>query len=790
MADVKDLQTNGLVFVPLSEKSTPIRGFRVDNAESAYYDKETEKCHTEYGTAYDEVTFDLAVSELSAKGASGLALLHNYSGTCCIDIDDWVYAEEYLKENYDYDLAELRSGGEHFEVTSPRENRGKFIFLLTDAAKELAIKKVKIQNDSGNDAIDFRGMGNFYDVWPGSTHRATGTPYKHSGSTEIKVMPMDLLKIWIDITKNCGSGSITDSETGESKSLDGGASIDEITREINNGVNLYENLLKLTRHLVGHGTPGETTKQVVKGCMSSCHPSMMPKTDVTEPGRWQKRFNLIDGMVDGAIEKFNTPMDLGSIIGEPELGDVRYREMKWPPGRMGRLCKGLHGYMGRQYQDFGILMGIMAVATVAGRAFNISDIEIPEDHAHTKDVPRALGGAIFCAILGESGSGKGIFEKTLNKLVFDSSGLGINASFILSNDYSSGNNILRDLQSARCGISILDEAGSSLLSQSGDPLKKKAVYLDLWSKCGYDDWPMIQRINGEENKIPRFKGACFSTAMISTPRKFKKAFHQQGSIDDGLAPRTLILTLDPKRGEKNRNIKWEFEGDCLEKYKYLCKMGSSVQATDDHTPHFVWLPEHIRLDAERLDDSYLEEMRELIISDYNKGLMLNRAYEITLRVAMLITAYNKDKTDDNNLMVGDEDWEWAKHFVRYFVDGIGDFFTGKHFGDEMQEALEFVRGNIVNILKGKNMKEKYANMPHKFAKQGMFTKTTLYRRVRNHDLIRSMHDNPSFKGQYKDGLDKVLSILVEDGEIKVLKRVVGLKAKKIFQVTDMFGGMY
>lgn len=506
---------------------------------------------------------------------------------------------------------------------------------------------------------------------------------------------------------------------------------------------------------------------------------------------WKELRDLIEGAKNHInSNKVEEIEDILHNLNNLDKRERQYREIPWPPGRFGEFCKGIKRSQGVQYNEMAILTGIMSLAAIAGKSFNISDAITSEINVNQSDpnVQRALGGNLFCAILGDSGSGKGEFEKTIEQLIYHGSGLNSNSSFLLHNDFSSGTNIQKDLINAKCGISILDEAGASLLSQSGDPMKRKVVVLDAWAKSGYNRTLLRQKINGEENKIPRIRGAAFSMAMLSSPRKFKQAFYQQGSVDDGMAPRTLILSLTSERGVRNRNVIWDFPDGTLEKFAALQKMGSEIQAKEFHVPHFIWMPDHIREDAYRLDDSYLEEMNELVKLDYNKGIMLNRAYETTLRVADLITVYNKDKEDPGCLRVDEEEWEWAKSFVKYFTDGTDDFFTGAFFGDEMQEAMKIVRYEISRIIDGHEMKEKAANVPIGIAKKGYFTKTSLFRRLKNKNEINVISSKASYNGKYKKGLDKVLDYLIDEGEIKKAGKVYGLKAQNAFQITNLFGG--
>lgn len=109
-----------------------------------------------------------------ADQLDGAGLMHAYSGTCAIDVDDMPAATEWCAAR-GVDLAALFSAPDAVQITSGRKGHGKLLYALPEPlrGKQVAVEKHAI--------IDFRCMtstgASQQDVLPPTMHPDTGKPY-------------------------------------------------------------------------------------------------------------------------------------------------------------------------------------------------------------------------------------------------------------------------------------------------------------------------------------------------------------------------------------------------------------------------------------------------------------------------------------------------------------------------------------------------------------------------------------------------------------------------------------
>ena len=128
-----------------------------------------------------------------------IGLAHAYSGTCCIDIDDYVKTDEYFTKN-GIDLTSLLMATDAVKIRSGRPNRDKLLYRTPEVLNTF-------QHCEGKQTIvEFRcGTSNgltVQDVLPPSIHPETGNPYVwHGDWKKIPDLPDCLTKFWL---KNIG----------------------------------------------------------------------------------------------------------------------------------------------------------------------------------------------------------------------------------------------------------------------------------------------------------------------------------------------------------------------------------------------------------------------------------------------------------------------------------------------------------------------------------------------------------------------------------------------------------
>ena len=136
--------------------------------------------------------------EAAMLNGCNLGLAHLWSGTCCIDVDEWTAAEAFLHAR-GVDLAALFMEPDAVQIHSGRAGRGKLLYRLPSGVRWLPT----IQPDSSG--LELRcatrdGTATVQDVLPPSIHPATGRPYEWRGEPEsvsaLPELPPALLALW------------------------------------------------------------------------------------------------------------------------------------------------------------------------------------------------------------------------------------------------------------------------------------------------------------------------------------------------------------------------------------------------------------------------------------------------------------------------------------------------------------------------------------------------------------------------------------------------------------------
>ena len=128
---------------------------------------------------------------------ANVGLLHAYSGTCCIDVDDFQATDGFFTDN-GLNLMALLTAADSVQITSGRPNRAKLVYRTPKT-----LPTFKYVTDVT--VVEFRcgavGGKSHQDVLPPSIHPDTGKPYKWIGNWQkIPYLPADLLSFWLTNT--------------------------------------------------------------------------------------------------------------------------------------------------------------------------------------------------------------------------------------------------------------------------------------------------------------------------------------------------------------------------------------------------------------------------------------------------------------------------------------------------------------------------------------------------------------------------------------------------------------
>lgn len=137
----------------------------------------------------------------AAMLTGNVGLLHAWSCTMALDVDDWGAASEWLLAR-GVNLGQLFAASDGVQIVSGRVGRGKLLFRLP-ANLDAPAETVQIKGDIGEMILEFRcadrGGNSVQDVLPPSIHPDTGMPYQWGGSGDwrrLPVIPDALFQIW------------------------------------------------------------------------------------------------------------------------------------------------------------------------------------------------------------------------------------------------------------------------------------------------------------------------------------------------------------------------------------------------------------------------------------------------------------------------------------------------------------------------------------------------------------------------------------------------------------------
>lgn len=137
----------------------------------------------------------------AATLTGNVGLLHAWSGTMALDVDDWGAASEWLLA-HGVNLAQLFTASDRVEIASGRAGRAKLLFRLP-ASLNTPVQTLQVKGGDSGMTLEFRcadANGNsMQDVLPPSIHPDTGKPYQWGGSGDwrnLPVIPEVLLQVW------------------------------------------------------------------------------------------------------------------------------------------------------------------------------------------------------------------------------------------------------------------------------------------------------------------------------------------------------------------------------------------------------------------------------------------------------------------------------------------------------------------------------------------------------------------------------------------------------------------
>ena len=141
-----------------------------------------------------------AIPEDAADGLDGAGLMHAYSGTCAIDVDDMLKARPWLAER-GIDIDELVNAPRAVRVESGRKHRTKLLYRLSKPLATVQPPGSGLEFRCGT-----RERRSVQDVLPPSVHPDTKQPYRWVYGddlighwTDLQPLPPSLLNLWREL---------------------------------------------------------------------------------------------------------------------------------------------------------------------------------------------------------------------------------------------------------------------------------------------------------------------------------------------------------------------------------------------------------------------------------------------------------------------------------------------------------------------------------------------------------------------------------------------------------------
>jgi hypothetical protein len=182
------------------------------NWKLCLFDYGTKGPQGQHSLKWNEPDHAVKAPDQLPENIENMGLLHSWSDTAAIDLDDVVKARAWFAER-DVDLDALLNAQDAVRIVSGRENRDKLIYRLPTgiwgAGKSTQQQTKQVHDPATREMIvEFRNTsmtGNSaQDVLPPSIHPDTGTVYKWAGGgigedglpKELPVLPEELAVIW------------------------------------------------------------------------------------------------------------------------------------------------------------------------------------------------------------------------------------------------------------------------------------------------------------------------------------------------------------------------------------------------------------------------------------------------------------------------------------------------------------------------------------------------------------------------------------------------------------------
>jgi len=541
----------------------------------------------------------------------------------------------------------------------------------------------------------------------------------------------------------------------EAKAESGNAeSLDEMYENIRSGKEYHESLRCISWQVVKDGMSKAHCKSLLKMLMNSSSDSGSK--------RWMERYDDIDRLVDGIKEggKFN--MD-----GIEEEGIKIDTNLPRPPGLMGDLYDFAYGFLMLQYPEVAIAAALGTIAGICGRRYNI-------------DEPMPSGLNLFITVIAGTGVGKDRINDFINMCIMHGGeGMKSYESFIGPSHFHSPKAIVNQFKNARSRICVISEAGLMLKVRSGNVEGTTAFVLDAIQCSHRNGYTKAHAYSSEDDNMERIRAMAMTVVSESTPEQMFEAYASTGALDSGYLPRQVLLKINKRQTKMNRRMNTDLPPKLRERIGILLEECASVQAEADPKPWIIKFTEEI---SEEVKD-YIDNMLELSsshVGDKVRQQMATRIAQKAIRISAIVAVFN---AKSENIVVGREEWEWAKAFAEYEYAHITEALGGLT-ADSSQRVTLAVRNVYIKmkLIIDDDIKDRKCKINKMYRTRKIIPMSALRIACKANPHIAEMSDK---SGKFVTGLDKVLDIMRDNGAIKVLSAdPLGGKSPRLVEILE------
>jgi hypothetical protein len=564
-------------------------------------------------------------------------------------------------------------------------------------------------------------------------------------------------------------------EVNEDKFVGRTESLDELHENIRSGKEFHESLRVLSWQQIKDGMSKANTIAFIRSVMNG---SLEAGSD-----RWKERYDDIERMVEGAINRIEEENSADFELESEEIQVPINRNMPVPPGLLGQFIQETKEFMMYEDDTLAFVSAMFICSSITGRKFNV-DINNKDGMAK----PTALN--MYLTLAAETGVGKSEIEDAVENCYMQFSGNnGRIMDFFYKGRVTGPRALYKIYSKQRCIGIISNEKGIADQSKLGDQMGLKDAWLNLYGQGAWKKWTGASTLSADDDSIQSLRAVAISRIGESTPVELKKAYGFEDQVQNGLIPRESIFVIDKIQTVPNANIRIKYSDNLIQKFNALISTCAEDSAEDGlFKPYIISVSddeEGRQLYRDMIETQmYYRAKQENGATIYERA-MSSRMFVKMLRYVGLITVVNYS----NRLEIKRSDWEWAKKTVETEYANIGNIVSLTSGNNEMEDAIarvkSFYKDCIISYGKYSNKKQEKAM--NKSLVENKWIPVNLARDVLAKApelLVLASKGSSSF---VTTPLDKVNKYLEAQNLIKIDKKLNPKTARKVMVIKLLEG---